>query len=441
MNKSIVSLVKYEKSLESVRKVIDQAKGFEKLKPGFKVFIKPNIVCWFRGVEFPKWGVITTSRVMEDLVVLLKERGINDITIGEGIISFDPKDNEAVYKDAWEKLGYLKLQERYGVKLINLFEAPYKKIDIGCDFLVEINEEALKSDFFIDVPVLKTHAQARVSLGLKNLKGLLNMATRKKFHSANPEKDLHYNIAHFVNLFKNCLTIIDGIYTLERGPTMDGSSHRHDILIASTDMLSADLVGAKVLGFEPADVPHLAIAAKIQKRPSDLSDIETNGEKIEALMSHHEWDFPYNEAGDLPIQFHKHGMKGIKYPKYDSTLCSYCSVINGILLMGIKFAWDGRPFDNIEILTGKIKKPTPGMNKTILVGQCMCNANKNHPGIKEMILIKGCPPSKEAIKEGLEKAGIDVPDMFYKNFDKAPGMAMVRYKDKPEFDPKFYEIV
>ena len=46
----------------------------------------------------------------------------------------------------------------------------------------------------------------------------------------------------------------------------------------------------------------------------------------------------------------------------------------------------------IEVLNGKIMKPTPGMKKTILFGQCMYKLHKDNPDINQMIAIKGCPP-------------------------------------------------
>ena len=52
-----------------------------------KMFIKPNIIFWTKATLFPKWGVITTSWVVEDMVMILKDHGISDITIGEGIVA------------------------------------------------------------------------------------------------------------------------------------------------------------------------------------------------------------------------------------------------------------------------------------------------------------------------------------------------------------------
>ncbi|MHA1149012.1 MAG: DUF362 domain-containing protein [Promethearchaeota archaeon] len=439
MNKSKVSVVKYEKPHESVRKAVDLINGLDDLSDNAKVFIKPNIVYWNIHCAFPKWGMITTSRVMEDLILLLKEKGIEDITIGEGIITEDPSDKETS-KIAYESLGYNKLIERYGIKVYNTFERPFEKVDLGTGFTVKMNSDMLSSDFLVDVPVLKTHAQCMVSLGIKNLKGLITMPSRKKFHSSDPNQDLDYNVAQLANKIPPCLVVIDGIYTLERGPAMDGKAHRKNILVASTDILSADLVGAKLLGFDQTTIPHLVQAAKDRNRPTDLSDVEVLGEKIEDLASHHEWDYTYIENDSLPLPYQKAGISGIKYHKYDKSMCTYCSGLNGILLMAIKTAWKGKPFDNIEVLTGKTQEPSPGMNKTILVGQCQNTKNKGHPNIKELIAIEGCPPKTDNLKEKLKEAGIRVPGYFFKNLDQGPILFMQRYKDNPDFNESFFQI-
>ncbi|MFX1553444.1 MAG: DUF362 domain-containing protein [Promethearchaeota archaeon] len=439
MSKSLVSIVKYEKPLESVREAVELANGFEHLKSKAKVFIKPNIVYWNRHCDIPKWGVITTSRVIEDIIILLKEQGIDDIIIGEGIVSEGLKDNETA-EDAFEKLGYNSLKDKYGIQVFNTFDRPFESIELKEGLTAKMNADMLHSDFLVDIPVLKTHAQCVVSLGMKNLKGLINIASRKKFHSADPVKNLHYNVAQLANKIPPCFCIIDGIYTLERGPAIDGKAHRNNILVASTDIFAADVVGANLLDIDPSSVPYLLQAAKDRNRPLDLSDIDLVGEKIENLASPHEWDYIYSNNNTLPLPYQKAGISGIKYHKYDETMCTYCSGLNGILLSGIKMAWKGEPFDKVEILTGKVMKPTPGMNKTILFGQCMYNANKDDPNINEMIAVKGCPPSLEDIQAALKQAGIKIPSYFFKNLDKAPMLFMRRYQNNPEFEESFFQI-
>jgi len=62
----------------------------------------------------------------------------------------------------------------------------------------------------------------------------------------------------------------------------DGKMHRSNLLVASADVLSADLVGAAILGYMPEKVPHIMHAADNHGRPWDFSDIEVVGESIDA---------------------------------------------------------------------------------------------------------------------------------------------------------------
>jgi uncharacterized protein (DUF362 family) len=440
-DKKLVSIVRYEKPMESVRKAVALAKGLESLPSNAKVFIKPNIVFWTRTVPFPKWGVITTSRVVEDMVVLLKEQGIDDIVIGEGTVTLNPKDKETI-ANAFETLGYNILRKRYGVKCINVFERPFEKVDLGEGIALNFNADMMHSDFLVDIPVLKTHAQTVVSLGIKNLKGTLDIKSRKKCHSADQEKDLNYMIAKIPRMLPPSFTILDGIYTNERGPGFDGKIRRSNILVASSDILSVDMVGAKVRGHEPSNVPYLAYVALNSGRPADLSDIEVVGEKIDHMAFPHEYAFPYaeDEDGSLPSPMKRMGIQGISYRKYDLTMCTYCSFLNGPILTGIAQAWKGEPWDDIEVLTGKVMKPTPGKKKTILIGKCIYQANKDNPDIQEMIAVKGCPPSTKQVVDAFHQAGITLNPAIFENMDNIPGFFMKKYEDRPEFDESFFRI-
>jgi len=439
MGKPKVAIVRYEKPLESVRKAVELSGGLDSLQSGARVFVKPNIVFWTRLVPFPKWGVITTSRVINDMIHLLKEHGIDDISIGEGTVVFDPKDRETA-AHAFETLGYGSLKKRYGVKCINVFERPFEKVELGGGVELDFNIDILNSDFVVNVPVLKTHAQTMVSLGIKNIKGMIDIKSRKKCHSADPEKDLHYMVSKLANKIPPSFTILDGIYTNERGPSFDGRMRRSNILVASGDVLSADKVGATILGYQPSQVPHLAYAAKDMGRTLDLSDLEIVGENIENVAMNLEHTFAYSENGTLPAPMEKLGIRGLAYPKYDLSLCTYCSGITGSVLTAIAHAWKGQPWDDVEILSGKIMKPTPGRKNTILLGRCMYEANKNNPDIKNMIAVKTCPPAPDAVVKALHEAGIEVNPELLKGRDKTVGSYMKRYEGKPEFDESLFRI-
>jgi uncharacterized protein (DUF362 family) len=441
MKKYSAAIVRYDQPSASVRKAVELSQGLANLPAKAKVLIKPNIVFWTKVVPFPKWGVITTSRIVEDMVVLLKEWGIDDLTIGEGMVTWNPKDTETP-AHAFETLGYQTLQKRYGVKVVNFFERPFKKVDLEEGLSLHYNTDICESDFVVNLPVLKTHNQAKVSLGIKNLKGALNITSRKKCHSADFQKDLNYLIAKLPEPLPPMFTLLDGIYTNERGPSFDGKIRRSNILIASADLLSADLVGARALGFDPAQVPHLAQAAGNQGRPLDLSDIEILGESLEAVAAPHEYDFAYveNENGVMPVALAKDGIKGLTYHKYDLSMCTYCSGVNGLMLTAIRSAWKGQPWDEIEVLTGKMMKPTKGKKKTILIGQCIFEANKDHPDIQEMIPVKGCPPKIEDLLAALQQAGIEANSFLFDNFAQLPGFFMSRYDGRPEFEEGLFRV-
>ena len=147
MKKYTVAVVRYEKPIESVRKAIEMSDGLDHLPAAASVFIKPNIVFWTRATAFPKWGVITTSRIVEDIVILLKERGVDDIIIGEGTVTMNPKDT-ATPAHAFETLGYNLLKQKYGIKYYNVFERPFEKVDLGEGVELNFNADILNSDLF-----------------------------------------------------------------------------------------------------------------------------------------------------------------------------------------------------------------------------------------------------------------------------------------------------
>lgn len=437
--KSCVAIVRYEKPLDSVRKAIVLSGGLDHLPQGAHVFIKPNIVFWTRTEQIPKWGVITTTRVVEDIVILLKEKGIDRITIGEGMVIMDPKDDKIPYH-AFQTLGYDILKKRYGVNVMNIWDRPFRKTDLGDGIFLNFNADILESDFVVNLPVMKTHNQAVVSLGIKNLKGVIDMMSRKKCHSMDPAIDLNVMVSRLAEPMPPMMTLIDGIFTNERGPGFDGKIRRCNLLVASSDVLAADFVGAATLGYSPCDVPHLAKAAARKGLPADLSTIIINGELLESVASRHEYDFHYSDApmNALPLPMANMGIKGISYRKYDLSMCTYCSGINGLVLSAIRSAWKNQPWDDVEVLTGKSMKPTPGMKKTILLGKCMYQANKDHPDIQEMIPVKGCPPKPADIVKALHRAGIAVDSGIFDAMDRIPAFFMSRYEGKPEFDESLF---
>jgi uncharacterized protein (DUF362 family) len=431
-----VAIVKYKESLESLKNAINLVGGLQGFSGASKVVIKPNLVQWPEGMDFPKYGVLTTARLIEELVLLLKEHGVQHISLVEG-----PADGTFRLVASGMRLNLF--AERYGVKLVDVFEDSFARVTAG-DVTLFASKTVLDADHLIDMPVMKTHAETMVSLGIKNLKGALNIASRLRCHSADRNSDLNYHLVKLTEMFRPSLTIIDGIYTLERGPYYFGDAHRTNIIVVSKDLISADKVGAAILGIAPQTVPYIAMAAQNKGRPTDLGDINVLGDTaLEAVSKPHQWELAWSKNGDMPNILAMVGVKGITWRGVDNTICSHCTnfltrrIIAGMLLSKNK----DKPFDDIEILAGKICDPEGGHKNTLLVGQCQVKRNGHNPKINHCVTIGGCPPDEEDFYKAYREIGINLPDNFIEQGRKMPGIFfMPKYAGKPDFQEEYFRM-
>ncbi len=225
-----VALIKRDNYPNPIKSAIELCNGFGALKSDYNVLIKPNLVMGADKKIIPPFGKVTTARTIENLIEALFDHNCRKISIGEGAIL-----NSEFGSDTWSAMkfsGIDKVGKKYGIKLEDFESSKFKKIQIN-GHVFKIAASALDADFVINVPVLKTHGQAIVSLGMKNLKGCLKFSSKKRAHKRGNLFDL---IAQLNTHIKSDLIIIDGTYAMDRGPTM-GTAHRMDLIIAGTDIL------------------------------------------------------------------------------------------------------------------------------------------------------------------------------------------------------------
>jgi uncharacterized protein (DUF362 family) len=121
----------------------------------------------------------------------------------------------------------------------------------------KVHELILNSDVFINVPVLKHHSSAKVTIAMKNLMGIV--WDRRYWH----RNDLHQCIADFATWRKPDLNVIDAYRVMtQNGPR--GVSQADIVmkksLIVSSDMVAADAAAARIFGTEPSEIGHIKIA-------------------------------------------------------------------------------------------------------------------------------------------------------------------------------------
>lgn len=428
MSKPVVSVVAYNDAYKNLREALGLCNGLEGFNHNDKILIKPNLVSWDFDLPFPPYGVVTTSAVMFALVRILYEEGFRNLTIGEAPLMI-PK---TIGRPMFKTLGYEKLQEKYGVELVDFNEDKFAGVDFG-GFNLSVAQKALEADKFINLPVLKTHNQCKVSLGIKNLKGVLNRKSKEYCHGK--DVDLDHMFPHIIEKLPVALTIIDGVFTLAKGPGPTGNAYRKNVIVASKDHLACDVVGAALMGYNADEVEHLKFYAQRHGLSTNLADIEVKGEDVAKHSAYIDSDFEWDEADTGPVGFQKRGISGIAIRKYDSSLCTGCSMMYNPMLIMFMSAYKGRPFPNMELVSGKRQLAGPGFDHTVLFGKCACHQNKDNPNIKKAIAVKGCPPAMDKLDEALKEAGLTCD---YNQYIAYRHYIFSRYKKEDGFDPELF---
>ena len=394
-----MSLVKFDGSLDSLRKAIELCSGFDKLNRNDRVLIKPNNC--FRHRIMPPYGMVTTSKIIEGIVRLLLEHGCKDISIGEGAI-IGIFDELAPYtRRGFKGTGIEKIAKKYGIKLVDFNEGTFNELDLG-GIKAQVSRAALDTDFLINVPVLKTHFQTKVSLGFKNLKGCLSKDSKRRFHIS---KRLDPLICLLNEAIKSDLVILDGIYMLEKGPeTLAGVAHRKDLIIASPDIFECDVVGATILGIDPAQVDYLKEFAQRHNRSFDINAIQIKGDNIESLKEQLEWRFEPDGELLTPAK-----ITGLSAPYPGQTLCSACGATLALALSIFGKDNPGMDFGGVALYYGLGLKPERDTQKVFLYGDCAIRSNKD---LQSAIKIEGCPPTLTKTLLALMKTLLNKPRMF-----------------------------
>ena len=222
--------------------------------------------------KHPSTGITTDSRVIEGIVKFLRTRKTEEITIGEG-------SGFADTFQAFKVAGVDAVAERWNVRLVDLNKDEFVEVNPPNPLSlkkIRVAKTALESTI-ISVPKLKPHRIATVTLSLKNMMGAL--ASKGSMHMG---KSLSENIADLASTLKPSISVIDGIIAGEGHETSENPIEMN-LIIAGTDPVAVDAVGAAVMDILPTDVKHLLLAEKKGLGTCHLEQITVLGEPIEKV--------------------------------------------------------------------------------------------------------------------------------------------------------------
>ncbi len=246
------SLENVEQFVRNSLKVLDPEAALFGL--GQRVLLKPNLLRGFK----PERCVTTHPVVVEAVCRVLK-----DLSVQQIVVSDSPALGSL--SAVADKAGYGFLEKKYGAQILpltdpipfeNTEQVPHLKI-AGC---------LEHYDQIINLPKVKSHCQMTMTLGIKNLFGLVIGKRKPALHCLVKNDKLKFgkmliDIARHVN---PCLTIADGIQAMQGQGPINGTPYPLGVMGASKDMTALDRVFADLLNI-PLDRVYALEAARLKQ--------------------------------------------------------------------------------------------------------------------------------------------------------------------------------
>jgi uncharacterized protein (DUF362 family) len=242
--------------------------GIERfVRPEADVIIKPNICVDYHPAEY---AATTNPIVVATLVTLCKEAGAKRVRVMD-----TPLGGTA--ESAYAVSGIGDAVREAGGEMEVMSPSRFVRADIpdGRDITSwEVYRAVLEADVLINVPIAKHHSLARLSLGSKNMLGVVLKANQ--FHRNLPQR-----IADLLTIVRPTLTVVDAVRILAaHGPT-GGSLNdvrQADAVIASHDTVAADAWAATLFELKGEEVPYLQACAEM-----GLGTLALDGLRVEEV--------------------------------------------------------------------------------------------------------------------------------------------------------------
>ena len=247
----IVAITKSMMEGKSLEKALDLLPIDQIIKKGDKVIITPN---WVKD-NSPKEGVVVGPKTLQKLIQYVKTKEPSAIYIATGSGSI-----ETPY--VMTNVGYDKVIKEENVQFVDMNYGPFIELQLDHPIIksTPINKIVDEADVIISFTQLKYHEEATVSASIKNIAMGYPPASIHGF----PKKStgIHEQLHKFIKSMAKKVPIDLAIISLDKamigtGPIFGQAVDTQGLIIASTDPVAADSIGARILGFLPQAVNYL----------------------------------------------------------------------------------------------------------------------------------------------------------------------------------------
>jgi uncharacterized protein (DUF362 family) len=261
---------------EAIARAIDAALGHRPIEPlihGRLVAVKPNDT-WATADDTTG---VTQPDTLQAVLRHLKRYGPRDVLVTGGA---GAAETDEVFRVA----GLMDVVRDEGATFFDHNRPPFVEVPLAYEPDVEVsgpqrsvmvNPRVLTYETLVVVSQLKLHETATVTLALKNVAMSFPAADYYGHpratgrHGQHFFDDLHSFIAAMARRFPIHLAVTVGHPAMIGTGPLGGHTVETGLVIASTDALAADVVGARLLGFKPQAVRHLWEAARLGLGESD----------------------------------------------------------------------------------------------------------------------------------------------------------------------------
>jgi len=246
------------------RNAINALGGMKRfVKPGNTVVVKPNMG-WDRT---PELAANTSPIVVRAVVDECLRAGAKKVKVFDRTCN----DQRRCYQNSGIETA---LKGMKGVEVKHIEEERFRKVALKGKILkeCELYDEALLADVFINVPVLKHHGLSKLTIGMKNIMGILG-GNRGSIH-----KHLDVALADINTVFKTHLVVVDATRILTAHGPQGGNIADVRVLnkvLASTDIVAIDAYATTLFGLKPED-----IAVTVEAHRRGLGEIRPERMKI-----------------------------------------------------------------------------------------------------------------------------------------------------------------
>jgi uncharacterized protein (DUF362 family) len=259
---SVVAVAESGDAARATRNAIAALGGMRRfVKSGDVVVVKPNMG-WDRTAE---QAANTNPIVVRTVVEEALKAGAKKVKV------FDRSCNDE--RRCYVNSGMVAaLKGMKNVELKYIEPERFKKVALRGKVLSdwELYDEALNANVFINVPVAKHHGLTKLTLGLKNVMGVMG-GNRGAIH-----KNIDEALTDVNRVLKSHLVIVDATRVLTAHGPQGGSLKDVKILnkvVASADIVAADAYATTLFGHRPEDISATVAAHRRGLGEIDLKKI------------------------------------------------------------------------------------------------------------------------------------------------------------------------